>query len=243
MLFTKYCGLYIIEWIVIIILTIILIYYIIIQKTAPNLQQYIDTHKLSLNWISYNDLLTNADNGDLLFMAGDTYGERTCRYFTKSVYSHVGMLFREIDPENDKSMLYIWESDLGQGSKDGPRILKLSDKLKRYHGFPYVMWRRMESNRPSTQNIMNVVEKYKDYNFDNNMLSWMMNDSMIYNMIKNDGIFCSELIALTMQHINMLEKDKKATWYSPQSFVEGISGLKKDFFYGPKYYIEIEKHL
>jgi hypothetical protein len=49
------------------------------------------------------------------------------------------MLFCEIHPISKKNVAYIWEADLGQKTKDGPRVIKLKDKLKLYRGYPYLM--------------------------------------------------------------------------------------------------------
>lgn len=257
MLFDTFYGIMIIEWIILIILFFILIFYFVVQNTAPDLKNYVENNK-NLKFIDVDYLMENADNGDLVFMSGDTRGERSCRYFTKSMYSHVGMLFRENHPETGENILYIWDSDLGQKTKDGPRIMIFKDKLKRYHGYPYLMWRKLKINDvpgsentsiPSTENILEVVEKYKDCEFDNNMLSWWACNSCFYNLVKNDKkIFCSELIALTMQdnNINMLRTvdngGKIAAWYTPGIFSkDNIFGLRGNYSYSDPKYVKFKK--
>lgn len=235
----------------IIFLIIIALYYVIIQYRSPDLKEYIDKHSSIINWIDLSDFLENAKNGDLIFMSGNTRGERVCRYFTDSMFSHVGLLFREKHPETNEDILYIWDSDLGQKTKDGPRILPLRDKLKRYHGYSYLSWRKLEviNNpadeftkskfcRPTTENILKIVEKYKDHDFDEKILTWWTSEGIlsIFNGLFADKnkIFCSELIALTLQSEKILNKDKKPAWYSPGSFTGKIQGLNSNFNYGPQ---------
>jgi hypothetical protein len=232
----------------IIFLIILVLYYISIQYRAPDLKEYIDKHSSILNWVDLSDFMKNADNGDLILMSGNTRGERVCRYFTDSIFSHVGLLFREIHPVTGEDILYIWDSDLGQKTKDGPRILPLKDKLSRYHGYHFLSWRRLNfsakdlncstKDRPTTENILKIVEKYKDYDFDEKMLTWWTSGgflSLFNGLFENkDKLFCSQLIALTLQSEGILNKDKKPAWYSPGSFTNEIEGLNEKFNYGPQ---------
>lgn len=231
MLFQKFYGVTLFEWIILIILIIIAIVYLISQIFSPNLKNYINKYNHILSWVDLDSFLSNANNGDLIFLCGNTRGEKSCRWWSNSIYSHVGMLFREIHSETNEDILYIWESDLGQGSKDGPRLLKLTDKLKRYHGYPYLMWKQLicsNENKPSTENIMKVVHKFKEYEFDNYMLSWI---SSIFK--RKNYMFCSELIAetLTDENIKILNKEKYSYEYSPESFASSRIALNLNHGY------------
>jgi len=257
-----YYGITIYEWVILIVIISSCILYLVIQTRAPNLENYIKNNSsvlrvshLSTNLIrkqaGFPDIsfLEEVGNGDLIFFCGDTPGERTCRWCTNTMFSHVGMLFKERNPESGEDVIYVWESDLGQKTKDGPRLIRLDDKLKKYHGQNYFMWRKLKSNNPSTENIMKVVEKYKSYKFDDKMLSWWVSYpflGFIHDSIKDEKkVFCSELIALTMQseHINMLHTEKDKTYiassYSPKNFAEfPIKGIKDSFSYGPQNFVD-----
>ncbi len=250
MLFTKYYGVTILEYIILFIIIIVIFTYIYIQFRAKSLKDYVESTQSNfdlgvkhqnLTWNTLDDLMENADNGDLVFMSGDTKGERMCRWCTDSMYSHVGMLFREKHPETGENILYIWDADLGQQMKDGPRVQRLQDKLDKYKGFPYLMWRKLFSNeRPSTENIMKVVEKYKNHTFNNYMWKWWANK--LVNVETGSSVFCSELIALTMQdaNIGMMSSDKSPAWYSPESFAYLIEGLKDGFSYGSHVFVKFK---
>jgi hypothetical protein len=237
-------------YLIIFILLVIIIFYIVVQKTAPDLQYYVHYNESSINWKTLDYVLKNADNGDLVFMSGDTYGERSCRYFTNCMYSHVGMLFREKHPKTKEDILYIWDSDLGQQTKDGPRVQKFIDKINKYHGYPYFMWRQLKvsegTHKPSTDNILKIVRQYGNYNFDNKMWSWWFSDiPFFYNLVKKQNkMFCSELIAATMQNksINMMTTENLASWYSPKSFTKNtIFGLKDGYSYSEDTFVKFEK--
>lgn len=219
MLFRKYRNVTVLEYVILLVIIVLLILYVYMQHTAPNLQTYAQLP--TTKHASWDDLLQHADNGDLVLMSGDTRGERVCRWFSHSMYSHVGILFREKHPQTGEDILYIWDADLGQGMKEGPRVMPLKDKLQKYRGFPYIMWRKCSPSkgidRPTTENIMKIVEKYKDYEFDDYMWTWLLGPSW---RMSTNSVFCSELVALTMQELGMLPNDKHATQYSPQDFAE-----------------------
>jgi hypothetical protein len=252
----KYFGLNILEWVVLTVLLIIMAIYIRMLWSAPNLEKYVKKHQNSLNWISYNNLMQNAKNGDLLFMAGNSRGEKSVRWASGSIFSHCGLLFRENHPETGEDILYIWEADLGQRSKDGPRVMKVEDKIKYYHGFPYMMWRSLETkeiggkkqSRPSTEDIGKCVKKYGDYDFDDRMYTWIFSNSdTLHNIFKNeDKIFCSELVAMTLQDLNILKRTEKPSWFSPGTFAEGLSdiegNMKDGYFYSAKRFIDTKKY-
>lgn len=239
------------EWVSLAIVIAVLSLYVIMQTTSPNLQQYIEKYRNLLtitNLTNENlyDFTSGVSNGDLIFFCGDTKGERTCRWCTNSMYSHVGMLFVEPDPNNNfETIVYVWEADVGQHSKRGPRVIKLIDKLKKYHGFPYFMWRRLQcsnNNRPTTASILKVIEMYKSYEFDDQMLSWWFaNCDMLQPLFKSEfSMFCSELIAMTMQspHIKMMDTYHKPSWYSPNTFSKYIiPGLHTNYVYSRREFV------
>lgn len=235
---------------VLILLVLFLIVYGWCQLKAPDLKKYIDKYNEKLIWAPLQDLYDNAKNGDLIFFSGNTKGERTCRWCTGSMFSHVGILFREIHEDTGEDILYIWDSDIGQKTKDGPRVMVLKDKINRYKGYPFVMWRKLkvqyESERPTTENFLDVISKYKNYDFDNKIISWWVsNFHILHEIVKSFSrhtLFCSELIALTMQHesINILNKYRKGAWYSPASFYsKNIDGLKPNYSYENNTFIKL----
>lgn len=246
------------EWVVLIVLIVSCVLYIIIQTRAPNLEKYIKSNSsilrcsflttqlyLKQSGFPESSFLEAVGNGDLIFFCGDSSGERTCKWFTGSMFSHVGMLFKEYNVQRKEDIIYVWEADLGQKTKDGPRVITLIDKLKKYHGQSYFMWRKLKENNPSTENIMKVVHEYKNYEFDDKMLTWWVANPLLFflhDMVKDEKkIFCSELIAITMQsnHINMLNRKNLPTSYSPKDFAEStIKGLKHGFAYGPQNFID-----
>jgi len=205
----KWCALAII---------VIFFFYIFIQLTARSPRD----ENLGSE-VHVSEVMKNANNGDLLLFSGTTLGERTCRWFTGSGFSHIGMLFWE------DSTLYITESDVGQGSKNGPRVMKLEDKLKRCqkNTESEVLWLRCRYTI-DTSSILQALPKYMDQDFDSYMLSWF------YSPLKVKGkMFCSEYITSLLSDLGILDRSEVAVYTSPESYLSRYSSK----YYPPLHFL------
>jgi hypothetical protein len=188
--------------------------------------------------ITKNDLLNEANNGDLLFFAGDTYGEKTIRWYTRSYFNHVAIVFRDIDWDASPPTLiaFIAEADLGQGYKEGVRVMRLADKLKRWKGEKIGGFKRLMSvNRPSTNDILLTIEKYLAYGMDRSMMCWLFSSypqSIFYKYFKPEkSFFCSEFVATILCKLG-IQKTKNADAFTPEDFFSDSIELEKEYTYG-----------
>ncbi|MGB7933032.1 MAG: YiiX/YebB-like N1pC/P60 family cysteine hydrolase [Gammaproteobacteria bacterium] len=90
--------------------------------------------KLPLHW--YEDIREDVQTGDLVFCSGSYFFSHTIQKFTRSVWSHVGMIYK--DPTLER--VFILESE----TLIGVRLAPLSKYLRDYHG----------KNRPYKGNIV-----------------------------------------------------------------------------------------
>lgn len=167
-------------------------------------------------------LLEKADNGDLLFFSGDTIGEKAIKVYTGSCYTHVAFVFRDLDEEQTPpvEVAFIWEADLGQGYRDGARVMRLSDKLKRWKGRPVIGWRKSKE-RPDKQSILKSINQNVKLDMDSSMVAW------IFPFLKQPNkVFCSELVALTLQDLGMLGKTRPSS-FSPKDFALWQDGYEE----------------
>lgn len=231
-----------IEWCFLIVCVFILFFYIFIQLSPPRLTNIISLPIIEK--VSKDYIIGNAGVCDLLFLSGNTSGEKTCRWFTGSCFSHVAMLFRTLDVnDSTKTVAYVWESDLGCRAKDGPRVIRLKDKLKRYKGYRIGGYRKLIANsvaiKPNESQLLDIITRYVDKDFDEYIMSWFVSGNnaisqAIYNTIKNeDTVFCSELVASTLRDIKILPSDRKPSWYSPASFLYNMLRYNDGYSYGP----------
>lgn len=76
--------------------------------------------------VPYADVRETLRTGDLVFCSGTYFFSNAIRWFTKSVWSHVGVIYRDDNLER----IFILESE----TMIGVRLAPLSKYLKDYHG-------------------------------------------------------------------------------------------------------------
>lgn len=221
---------------------LVILWALVIYFAAPNLEKFI--LRSSPDLLTVEDLISNSKTGDLLFFSGYTFAERSIRCYHNSFYNHCCLIFRDLD-EDGKDIPYIFESDLGQGYREGPRVMKLKDKLSRWRGMKYVCWRKYvppnhdETLRPTGQNVRDVAQQYLSHDFDRSMASWVFSgtpDGGLYKYFKPpNSVFCSEMVAITLQELGILSKDHIPGWYTPEDFAGVNLKMLKGFYGTPRY--------
>ena len=182
----------------------------------------------SMQPISKEELLDQAQTGDLLFFSGDTVGEKVVKWWTKCQWSHVGMVFRS------GSAVLLWEVDVGQTPREGPRVIKLDEKMDRYGGVKVGGWKKRDvplDNKALTTAMAPLLGK----KMDTVMSKWMFaNVPSVYKLLKSDNkIFCSEGMCETLKNIGDIPEDVVCGGMSPKDFVD-IPG------YGEMTYFSLE---
>lgn len=214
------------EWLTLILTLILIIGLLWAYYGAPRIKAKCD--------ISFEDFLEQANNGDLIFLAGDSRGERACRWASGSAFSHSGLLFRENSPSGE-SILYVWEADIGQGSRTGPRVMVLKNKLERYKGFKILGWKRLEGPRPSTKKILEIVERHSTKSLDSQMWPWIFENlglSPLNRWVKDkQKVFCSELLGITLQDLKIMHPKVIPYSLSPRNFHENKVDLLPSYRY------------
>ena len=171
-------------WLIFLMCIIILIVFAMCQFTSPNIERYVSENKTSVEYSTLDNVIDEIENGDIVFLSGDTLGEKTCRWFTGCIFSHVGFLFREVHPVTQEDIVYVFECDLGQNTKDGVRIMPLRDKLNRYNGFKIGALKKLvaagNNERPVYDDIMKIVGKYMPVEFDNKIITWWVTNQPRY---------------------------------------------------------------
>jgi hypothetical protein len=191
---------------------LLLIWYIYILKFLPSLHDLLHTKNLKI--LNKTRVLKICDNGDLLFLSGASPGENMIKWCTASYVSHIAFLFRE------NGILYVWEADIGQNKKEGARVSTFVDKLKYWKGEKIGIIKRWMGNRPLTKDILNIIKTLFDKKMDSNMMAWLVaNYRSLHSFFRSkDDVFCSEIIAMTLQKLQMIAIDHDPVSYSPQSF-------------------------
>ncbi|HCZ14274.1 MAG: putative distant relative of cell wall-associated hydrolase [Candidatus Accumulibacter phosphatis] len=76
--------------------------------------------------LDYDQVREQLRTGDLVFCSGTYFFSRTIQWFTKSVWSHVGIIYRD----DNLQRIFVLESE----TAIGVRLAPLSKYLRDYHG-------------------------------------------------------------------------------------------------------------
>lgn len=156
--------------------------------------------------------------GDLLFFSGNTKGERVCRSFGGSPFSHVSFVFVE------NEVRYLLECDIGTGCRPGGRVITVENKLTRskgnYHRIVGVL--KLLSTRPRYQQVVSILDEYTKIYFDDMMDKYFLADTPLqYTTPKI--MFCSEFVASILQTLGLLRFDRIPAWYTPKRLYSEMS--------------------
>lgn len=220
--------------VVIVVAIAIALLIFLVHWCSPHLERYVEKHQGSLRTTTLEKVLAEAKTGDAILMAGHSPGERVMKSCTRSIFSHIGLLLREDD------VVYVWDADMGQGIRDGPRLMKLSDKLARYKGFKHAAYIPLTcSERPTEAKMLEVISRYENLDMDPNVWAWWAAHSptsALFNRLKNPSkVFCSELAAMTLQDLGVMRHEHIPAWYSPGDWFERVSRLNSHLNTGYRY--------
>lgn len=157
------------------------------------------------------------DTGDLLFFSGETFTENMIKLYISSEISHVSMVVKE------REEIYLWELDVGQGYKDGARVIPLVKKLERYRGSKIFLYRKTNLSFPLCK-VLEFIGKNMDAKFGDKSLS-----KFVFGINTKDR-FCSELIADTLIYCGVLDKtDSKRI--SPEYLFKMREGYEEGIYF------------
>ena len=216
------------------------IFLLLAQYNSPNLEKYVTKHGVTQK-LQY--VFDNAENGDIILMSGDTRGERLCKFCSRSIFSHIGVLFWEEDPATKEKILYILDCDLGQQTKSGVRVMSLENKLDRYKGNRIGGLMKLQGKRPTRDEIVGLLSKYAQKDFDNHMITWIVSDiPPLYYFFQNPKkMFCSEFVASVYQDMNIIKKDNVPFSYSPGNFYRNEINFNNGYSLSDCIFFEFEK--
>jgi hypothetical protein len=205
----------IVERVFVVLMLSILLLYVHSRVLCPRIAGYGTMKKM-------NEL----GNGDLLFLSGETSGEKTCRWASGSPFSHVSIIFLE------NNIPYVLECDIGGHHTDGIRIMTLEAKLQRKDQSSIVGYRRLHSQHLlKSSDFVNVYEKYtKEFEFDTSMASWLWGSSQS----KRKKMFCSEFVCFALDKLGVCTFDKPHYTYSPGDLTSWrFMKMNKGMLYSP----------
>ena len=194
---------------------------------------------------SYNDIRTSLNTGDIVLFSGSGVISKTIQYFSRSFWSHIGMVIRD----EEWKMLLLWESTTlskvkdveSRGQRQGVAIRPMSDRLRDYP-VGKVAFRKLQ-NITITDEMKQVLIAFRDEikgrNYEESKIELMKSayDGFLGDNKEDlSSVFCSELVAEALQRIGVLkEYDEDGGYpsneYTPADFgKDDIMGIKQGSF-------------
>lgn len=169
-------------------------------------------------------LLAQADSGDLVLFSGKGLVSGTIRLFTRSRWSHVGLVVR--DPQNGEALLL--ESTSTDESADislgrpvrGVQVVRLAEKLAAYDGA--IALRKLEmEDRPAEfdQQLQEIVGLWRYREYKSFTLTLAL-DFLSANRRPQrvHQVFCSELVAEVYKRLGIMCRSVRSSRCVPGDF-------------------------
>ncbi|EFL51574.1 conserved hypothetical protein [Solidesulfovibrio fructosivorans JJ]] len=203
--------------------------------------------------MQYQGVRERLKTGDILLFSGKSRISEGIKFFSKSKWSHVGMVYRFCSPLDPQGSVFCWEAttlcnvkdaDTGKLTKGVQRV-ELSERLERCFAQGYEIavrplskpleddmvfalnaFRHEVSGRPYEKHLIELIKSLYDGFFGEN---------------KEDlsSLFCSELVAECYQRMGLLPEAPGSNEYTPKDF-SCEKGLCLGRGYGLEYEIEID---
>ncbi|WP_162925672.1 hypothetical protein [Isoalcanivorax indicus] len=177
-----------------------------------------------LNQADPDGLVSRFRTGDLLLFAGRGLPSDTIRLFTRSHWSHVGMVV--CLPDYDQPLLL--EATAGGDAPDirtgaptpGVALVPVRDKIEVYGGD--VAWRARQGAplSPARERMVARLVRQFSHRPYKNFMQALMRDLVTGFQLRPDlsGVFCSELVAEVYRRLGWLPRHDRSSGYVPGHF-------------------------
>lgn len=175
--------------------------------------------------VSLGQLLQMAGTGDILMLSGKGGFSRIVELFSNSRWSHVLLVYKDMDPTGSGALLYGWEAtqsldppDLLGGVprfKKGPKLCDLREKLLAYQG-SFVALRQLLIDETYSGNAQDLLMDTKklfyqsmqrnvDHAYETDPLELGRSVFGMNRRVSSDEFFCTELTMQTLRECGIAD--------------------------------------
>ncbi len=176
--------------------------------------------------MKYSEIRDKLRTGDIVLFSGKGLVSTVIKRFTRSPWSHVGMVIRSIELD----MLLLWESTTLSKVKDvrsdtlkqGVQLVALGERISAYDGTVAV--RQLEDTCVNGKRLEALKEfraEIKDRPYEESKLELLKSaydGPFGHNEEDLSSIFCSEMVAEAYQRMGFLTEDTSSNEYDPADF-------------------------
>ena len=176
------------------------------------------------------------ETGDIVLFSGNYFLSHIVEYFTKSIYSHVGVVLKNPNLGDAKFKgIYLLESGFentpdpeNHRIKKGVQIINLEDKIKNYKGSIYVRKLHCTRDKKFYEKIIEIHSTVHNIPYDLNPIDWIKAYYQldIGNTQKENTYWCSALVSFVYVELGFLDKNIPWTLISPKELSSSSNELK-----------------
>ena len=176
------------------------------------------------------------ETGDIILFSGNYFLSYIVEYFTKSIYSHVGVVLKNPNLGDAKFKgIYLLESGFentpdpeNHRIKKGVQIINLEDKIKNYKGRIYVRKLHCTRDKKFYEKIIEIHSTVHNIPYDLNPIDWIKGYFKIDigNTQKENTYWCSALVSFVYVELGFLNKNIPWTLISPKELSSSSNQLK-----------------
>jgi hypothetical protein len=185
----------------------------VMQHTATNSNQ---------QTVDFESIRGRLQTGDILLFSGRTFISHAIRLFTRSRWSHIGIIVR--DP--DTNALFLWEATSCNTIEDvefghiprGVQLVRLEDKVRSYNGVVAVrLLTGVDRNGKMMERFGWLFKRLRRAPYQNYLLEYI-NAGLGFSRRATRRAFCSQLVAEAYMRMRLLRPEKPSAFYTPKDF-------------------------
>lgn len=176
--------------------------------------------------IKYSEIRKELKSGDMVLFSGGGFVSRMIQMFTRSPYSHVGLVIKD----DWWDMLLLWESTtlskiktVHGNVRQGVAIRPLSEVVENYDGQVAVRQLTFPLTDAQELTISELRQEFKGREYEQNK-SELFKSAYDFIGGKNEedlsSLFCSELVAEAYQRVLFLPESKPSNEYTPADLAD-----------------------
>lgn len=148
--------------------------------------------------------------GDILLFSNPRFAQRSLRAVIGSDFDHSALVVREGE------RISLWESDIGQGWKEGPRLIPLEKKMDRYRSYPFFLWIPYRGKKIDKSLLTKHFVEYagKELQGTRSLFRHLLSKyvPLLSRLVatQKEGVFCSELTYQALMDVGVAKKDLSA---------------------------------
>lgn len=179
---------------------------------------------MTANYTGLRDVLLT---GDLVLFSGEGHISTGIKLFTRSRWSHVGMVVRS----DDLDSVLLWESTTLSDVLDvdtalatrGVQLVLLSQRLASYRGTIGIRRLQMRRSKAQLETLGALRRSLAGRPYEQQWRDLLCADFRFLGRAAPDfsSFFCSELVALAYQELGLLPRQPMAGRYVPADFSTG----------------------